>query len=85
MNITQNEKDEVIKLIEHLKYMDGVRFSANLSSPIDYEARLKKGDTDYVVRGVEVQKFVESQIEKDIKETVAKLADCGVTATELMF
>lgn len=85
MNITQNEMDEVIKLIEHLKYLERVRFSANLSSPIDYEARLMKGGTDYVVMGVEVQEFVDNQIEKDIKETVAKLADYGVTATELMF
>lgn len=84
MKITQNEMDEVIKLIEHLKYMDDVRFSASLSTPIDYEARLKKGGTDYIIRGVDVQRFIEEQIEKDINETVAKLSECGVTATELI-
>ena len=84
MNVCQEEIDEVIKLLEHLKYMEAVRYSAKARLLVsDFEARLSSSnDHDYSFTGIEVRKFIERHIQDDINETVEKLEGYGVSITD---
>lgn len=84
MKIEQEEIGEVVKLLEHLKYMEAVRYSAKARLLVsDFEARLSSSnDQDYSFSGTEVRKFIERHIQDDINETVEKLEGYGVSITD---
>ena len=84
MKVEQEEIGEVIKLLEHLKYMEAVRYSANARLLVsDFEARLSSSnDHDYSFTGIEVREFIERHIQDDINETVEKLEGYGVSITD---
>lgn len=85
MKVEQEEIVEVIKLLEHLKYMKAVRYSAHARLyASDFEARLSSSnDQDYSFSGQDVRNFIEKHIDDDIKETVEKLAAYGVTVKDV--
>ena len=85
MNIDGNEIDKVVKLLEHLKYMEAVRYNAHARLLVsDFEARLLSfNNQDYSFSGQDVRDFIEKHIDDDIKETVEKLAAYGVTVKDV--
>ena len=84
MKIEQEEIGDVIKLLEHLKYMEEVRYNAHARLLVsDFQARLlSSNNQDYSFSGQDVRDFIEKHIDDDIKETVEKLAAYGVTVKD---
>ena len=84
MKIEQEEIGEVVKLLEHLKYMEAVRYSAHSRLyESDFEARISSSNNqDYSFSGQDVRDFIEKHIDDDIKETMEKLAAYGVTVKD---
>lgn len=77
MNVNdQNEIYEVIKLLERLNYLNRVKFATTTLPPINFCAVIDK--SDYKIRGIEVQKFIENIILGEIKEITTRLAEYSI-------